>query len=263
MASNIILNGPQMCYTLDSKFPTLRKAPITEALIDIRVELSPNFRVEKLREFCDGIEDRFPKIEERFSLSGNLELKQSGVHLTQERSRPDGFVIRSEAEGCVVQARVDGFTIHKLPPYIHWESLAGQAKDLWARYLEVANPSKITRLAVRYTNRIEMAPGRDFKEAVLTVPEIAPGIPQELPEYFVRLVIPHRAGSTAIVTTSSLPPVPNAETVSMLFDIDAFRQVDIPVTDEGSIWPLLEELRGYKILIFLNSITPAQLERFL
>jgi uncharacterized protein (TIGR04255 family) len=251
-----------MSYDLESKFPTLPRAPITEALIDIRAELPPEVDLAELRRFYAGIEDRFPKIEERVAMSATVELNQSGAQIRNERSRPDGFVMRSGEDGAVVQARLDGFTMHKLHPYIDWQSLSRQAKELWRRYVSFARPSRVTRLAVRYTNRLELAPGTEFRQLILTAPEIAPGIPQMLPEYLMRLVIPHPVGSTAIVTASSLPPVMNSETVPMLFDIDAFRLVDIPVADEETIWSFLDELRAYKNLIFFNSLTPAQLEKY-
>jgi len=262
MPSNAILGDLLMNYDLESKFPTLPKAPITEALIDIRAELPPDVDLARLRGFYAGLEERFPKIEERVSMSATVELNKSGAQVRDERSSPDGFVMRSEEDGGILQARLDGFTMHKLHPYISWHSLSGQARELWRHYVSVARPSKVTRLAVRYTNRIEVVPGQEFKQFILTAPEIAPGIPQMLPEYLMRLVIPHPAGSTAIVTASSLPPVMNSETIPMLFDIDAFRLVDIPAGDEESIWLFLEELRAYKNLIFFNSITPAQLERY-
>jgi uncharacterized protein (TIGR04255 family) len=262
MLANSVLEDSPMSYDLESKFPTLPKAPITEALIDIRAELPPGVDLAELRRFYAELEGRFPRIEERFAMSATVELNQQGAQVKDESSHPDGFVMRSEADGSVVQVRLDGFTMHKLHPYISWQSLSGQARELWRRYVSVARPSKVVRLAVRYTNRIEVAPGQDFKQFVLTAPEIAPGIPQMLPEYLMRLVIPHPAGSTAIVTMSSLPPVMNSATVSMLFDIDAFRLVDISAVDEESIWSFLDELRAYKNLIFFNSITPSQLEKY-
>ena len=161
----------------------------------------------------------------------------------------------------MVQARLDGFSLNKLPPYAKWDLLRAQAEELWQHYVAVARPIRVTRLAVRYINRIELTPGVDFKESILTVPEIAAGIPQGLPEYFMRLVIPHDSGATAIVTEASLPAT-LAESPAMLFDIDVFQFVDIPVGDSRAIWATLEDLRAYKNLIFFNSVTPKQMERY-
>ncbi len=170
--------------------------------------------------------------------------------------------MRSEKESLIVQARLDGFSLNKLSPYINWRSLREEARSLWQPYLGVARPLKVKRLAVRYTNRIEMPVGHNFKEALLTAPEIAPGIPQGLPEYFIRLVIPHPSGSTAIVTEASTPTPTGQDKVSMICDIDAFRITDLRPDDDRAIWTTLDELRAYKNVIFFNSITPAQLERY-
>lgn len=181
--------------------------------------------------------------------------------MTSQGLTPDGLLMRSETEALVVQARLDGFSLSKLSPYSKWADLQGQAKELWAGYVSVTCPVAVKRLAVRYINRIELQPGVDFKESILTAPEIAPGVPQGLPEYFMRLVIPHESGATAIVTEASLPPIPDAPP-AMLFDIDVFRFTDVPASEFGGIWPILEELRAYKNMIFFNSITPTQMEKY-
>ncbi len=252
-----------MTYDLKSSFPTLRNAPITEALIDIQVQLPPEVDVAQLRIFHEGLDDRFPHVEQRLRASAGLQMdSQAGAEFKSEGPTPDGWVMRSEKDALIVQARLDGFTVNKLPPYITWKSLKERARELWQRYVEIARPIKVTRLAARYVNRIEVPLGVDFKEAILTVPEIAPGIPQGLPEYFMRLVIPHPAGSTAIVTLASPVAPPTGDMLPMLFDIDVFRFTDLATADDSSIWSTMEELRAYKNVIFFNSITPAQLEKY-
>lgn len=251
-----------MTYDLRSSFPTLQRAPITEATVDIQVQLPPEIDLARLRTFHLGLEQQFPQIDERLRVSAVVQVtKSSGPEMTSQGPTPDGLLMRSEKDALVVQARLDGFSLNKLPPYAKWDTLREQAQELWQRYVEIARPIRVTRLAVRYINRIELAPGVDFKESILTVPEIAPGVPQGLPEYFMRLVIPHDSGATAIVTEASLPPT-LAEPPAMLFDIDVFKFADISASDSPAIWSTLEELRAYKNLIFFNSITSKQMEKY-
>ncbi len=251
-----------MTYDLGSPFPTLGRAPITEATIDIQVALSPDVNLEMLRAFYRGLERRFPLVEDRIRFGATVEVNKAAVpKMTSQGPTPDGLLMRSESEALVVQARLDGFSVNKLAPYEKWDVLRGQAQELWQRYLEMAHPVAVKRLAVRYINRIELEPGVDFKESILTIPEIALGIPQGLPEYFMRLVIPHESGSTAIVTEASLPRT-HEDLPAMLFDIDVFRFTNILAGDFEEIWPLLEELRAYKNMIFFNSITPKQMEKY-
>lgn len=251
-----------MTYDLKSSFPTLRRAPITEATIDIQVTLPPDVDLAQLGAFRRGLEQRFPLVENRMRIAARLQMhKGAAPEITSHGPTPDGLLMRSEDEALVVQARLDGFSLNKLVPYSKWDVLRGQAEELWSRYVGVARPVAVKRLAVRYINRIELQPGVDFRESIRTVPEIAPGVPQGLPEYFMRLVIPHESGATAIVTEASLPPTLDAPP-AMLFDIDVFRLSDIPANEFVGIWPILEELRAYKNVIFFNSITPIQMEKY-
>ncbi len=251
-----------MTYDLKSVFPTLRRAPITEATIFIQVTLPLGVDLKQLRSFHHGLEQRFPLVKDREIVTARVQMhKGAAPEMTSEGPAPDGLLMTSDDEALVVQARLDGFSLNKLAPYSKWDVLREQAKDLWSRYVSIARPIAVKRLAVRYINRIELQPGVDFKESIRTVPEIAPGVPQGLPEYFMRLVIPHETGATAIVTEASLPSTAGTPP-AMLFDIDVFRLTEIPASDFEAIWPILEELRAYKNVIFFNSITPRQMEKY-
>lgn len=52
------------------------------------------------------------------------------------------------------------------------------------------------------------------------------------------------------------------EIFPVIFDIDAFRFVDLAATEEDEMWSLLDELRDYKNLIFFKSINPELLEKY-
>jgi uncharacterized protein (TIGR04255 family) len=241
-------------------FPTLEKAPITEALIDIRVQLPDDVGLDTLRAFQGLVAPRFPQMDERYSVEAQIQVnKEEGAKLTSTPPSPDGFLLSSDSEPVRVQVRRDGFTVHRLRPYNRWSDFSGDAKSLWQQYKALARPIKVTRLEVRYINRLELAPDHDFADYILTAPEVAPALPQGLADYFMRLVIPHESGSLAVITESTLPRDPEASAYPIILDIDVFRDVDLPV-DDLEVWSIMEELRGYKNLIFFNSLTPAFLE---
>lgn len=145
-----------MTYDLKSSFPTLRQAPITEATIDIQVSLPPDVDLEKLRAFRRGLEQRFPLVEERVRTAVSFQMsKAAAPEMTSQGPTPDGLLMRSESEALVVQARLDGFSLNKLAPYAKWDALREQAQELWQRYLDIALPLTVKRLAVRYINRYQ------------------------------------------------------------------------------------------------------------
>ena len=92
-----------------------------------------------------------------------------------------------------------------------------------ASLCERGNLRKVIRLALRYINRIEIPlPMRDFKDYILTVPEIAPGVPQGLERFFMRLIIPSDEAQAVAVVTESMEPVTDNKTVPVIFDIDVY-----------------------------------------
>lgn len=241
-------------------------APITEALIDIRVKLPPQTDLAKLAVFHDAIKQRYPAKQERVSWRGHIEVKASPVAQVSQSAAggTDGYLFTSVDGRQVVQARLDGFTLSRLKPYDKWEALRDEAHELWQQYIRTASPEAVTRVALRYINRIEIPlPIRDFKEYILTTPEIAPDLPQGLGSFFMRLVIPDaQAQAVAIVTETVEPIEESSNRLPLIFDIDVFRMAAFDVQGKA-LWETLDQLHDLKNDIFFKSITPKAKELFL
>ena len=161
-----------------------------------------------------------------------------------------------------MQARLDGFTFNKLKPYEKWEIFFKEARTLWDLYIKAANPLKITRIALRYVNRIEIPlPVSDFKEYIKTIPEIAPSLPYKLERFFMQFVMPNNEiEATAIITQTIEPPAPNQKR-PLIFDIDVWKLTDYKGNTE-EMWEVFEKLRMFKNEIFNESITEKAKELF-
>jgi uncharacterized protein (TIGR04255 family) len=183
-----------------------------------------------------------------------------GLEVDPKSGETIGFLFASDDNRQVVQARLDGFAFSRLKPYVSWESLRDEARTLWERYRELANPEAITRVALRYINRIELPlPFSDFKDYILTFPDIAPGLPQGLSYFLTRLVMPRAdIEATAIINETMEQPT---ERVPLIFDIDVFR---IGAFDVGGdeYWRYFEQLRNFKNEIFFRSMTDKAKELF-
>jgi uncharacterized protein (TIGR04255 family) len=246
----------------ETGFPTLRNAPITEAVIDIRVKLSTDIDLARLATFSDPFPLRFEKPKLRHSGAAQIEFKASEAPvMTSTRPTPDGYIFLAPAEKLIAQARIDGFSLSKLKPYDSWKKFCPQFVELWDRYVSVVRPARITRIALRYINRIELPVGNEFKEYILTFPEVAPGIPQGLPVFLARLVIPSPTGNMAVVTETNGGSPSSPTLFPMIFDIDVFRDVDMEIGD-AKLWSTIRDLRSYKNTIFFKSLTPKALEMF-
>lgn len=243
----------------------LRNAPITEALIDIRAKLPPRIGFSDLTELRNQVMNEYPSCRERRRIHGVLSFKASdppALNATQDT--PDGYLMASADGRQIVQIRLDGFTFSRLKPYETWEALRDEAEALWTRYRQALNQPRVSRIAVRYINRIEIpTPMGDLKDWILTGPDLAPGLPQQLAGYFFRIHMPFEdpSGFVNIIQKIDIPTDSEPNTVPLILDIDAFHPVE-DKTPEQRIWELLEDLRKIKNRVFFDSVTERALELF-
>jgi uncharacterized protein (TIGR04255 family) len=227
-------------------------APITEAVLDIQVTSAAT--VETLAKVNEGEAD-YPKSDKLNAASGAMMFGPDTNTFATATSQPIGYLFRSGDGLYIYQARLNGFTFSRLLPYQHWSAFSSEVLRLWEKYKAIAQPSAITRVALRYVNRIDIPlPVNDFAEYLRTVPQISPDLPQGLSAYFMQLAIPLAdiKGGSVINQTIIEPAKP--EVVSLVLDIDVFRTVDIPQND-ADLWDLFGELRKKKNEVFEACIT--------
>jgi uncharacterized protein (TIGR04255 family) len=236
-----------------------QKPPITEAIIDLRVELPPDVGLTELSK-AHGGEAAYPTVEELHAAFGQMQVGPQVSAMAS--SKRVGYLFRSGDGKQIYQARLDGFTVSRLASYENWKALRDEARRLWDVYRSVAKPSKVLRLAVRYINRIDIPlPFKDFKDYLRTVPEVSPDLPQELAGYFMRLAIPLEDIKAVVLINETIIEPASQNVVSVVLDIDIFRTADLP-TDEEGIWAFFEELRVRKNSVFEACITDKARELF-
>ncbi len=236
------------------------KAPITEAIIDLRVKLADSVPVSELRKVHLGQETAYPRVEAVNVAVGHMEVGER-VSTTASRKHV-GFWFRSADGKQLYQARLDGFTMNRLTPYESWEPFRTEARRLWNAYRSVAKPENVVRIAVRYINRLDIPlPLRDFKDYLRTVPEVSADLPQGLAGYFMQLAIPQDDIKAVVLLNEAViePAVPNV--ASVVLDIDLFRTAELPTSDDG-LWSLFENLHARKNDIFEACITDQARELF-
>jgi uncharacterized protein (TIGR04255 family) len=233
------------------------RAPITEAVIDLRVNLPEGFTVDKLKEIHSSISEKFPTIEPFYKGVGAL-LYQPGESFKVDTSEQQiGYWFRSEDNLQTFQATLEGFSFNRLAPYKSWEEFSSDAKNLWGVYKEICSPTHVTRAAVRYINQINLPANEltELKDYLRTGPEVSPGLPQNaLQTFFMQLQIPQPDLDCMLIINEAIALPANPEIVSVILDLDLFRQ-QIWDSDDEDIWRFLEKLRDRKNEVFEASIT--------
>jgi uncharacterized protein (TIGR04255 family) len=164
----------------------------------------------------------------------------------------------------VAQFRRNGFTFSRLAPYESWRPFAAEARRLWNSYRDGVGPSAVTRVAVRYINRVQLPPSSHaIAHWLNTYPEIAEAVSPSVVDFFMHVTVPQPAlgGTLALVETVDERPSGKSSGPAIILDLDLFRTAAVP-QDEESIWAYFEQLHARKNEVFEACITDETRELF-
>jgi uncharacterized protein (TIGR04255 family) len=246
-----------------------KKAPIIEAIIDLRVELPEGSPVEALRGLHVRLPDTFGAPRDLIQATFELNTTESApVARTAREHR--GYLFDRADPRRVMQARLDGFSYSALAPYDEWESFRDEAKDVWELYRDTFHPIHVARVAVRYINRIDIP----LKEALLkgslqladyfkTYPQIADGLTHHaMAGFAMQVQVPQPDIESILMVNQAVVPPPQAGIFSAVLDLDLFREVHWDPSDDETVWGFFDKLRERKNEAFEASITNNTRELF-
>jgi uncharacterized protein (TIGR04255 family) len=240
-------------------------APISEAVIEIRVPEVLAKDLQQLRDICTDLKGEFPHQAEivDFQTEFTAGRKPSELEIeTTTKKDPGGFRLFDPKTNRVVGLHVNRFSFSQLAPYEHWNAFSGEAKRFWRIYAEGIE-IRATRVGTRYINRINIpydGASLDLKRYLRTVPELSPDMQQGLEGYFMQLQLPQSDINSMALIQQAIAPSESSNVCSILFDIDVHRCANI--LGEEAIWRALDELRHRKNQIFEASITDATRKLF-
>lgn len=246
-----------------AEYSLLKNAPITEALIDIRIRVKEDFSVDRFLLLHDAVSSRYPQKKSRHKWEGRFEFKKGESPISASAETVDGYIFTSIDGKQLFQARIDGFTFNKLKPYDKWETFRDEAIRLWQLYKGVVSP-EITRVALRFINKVEipLSPQEtlDFDDYLTAGPVVPQGLPQGMGSFLTRIVIHDPDIDAAAIITQAFEQIVDTKFVPIIFDIDVFKQREVMGEEEA--WQALEKLRHFKNKIFFESITEKAKELF-
>ena len=241
----------------------LTNAPITEALIDFRVKARTAFRPEEFADIRTRLSEWFPHVQEQRGLQATFGVvRGQGQPTVVQDLGLQGYLFKTLDQKTIAQFRVDGFTLNRLQPYTSWDELFPQAMELWRFYCSIAMPETLTRLAVRYINRIKLPPGAvTFETYLRMAPVIPPELPQYLSSFLTRVTIHDPTVDIAAHVAQALETSTPGHQLSVILDIDAYKQRAFSI-DDPLIEQTFDQLRLFKNLIFFSSLTDKTLGQF-
>jgi uncharacterized protein (TIGR04255 family) len=230
------------------------KAPIKEAIVDIQIENSPaltlaSFEKEKISA-PQGYAERQPLI--MGEVRGQVE---GGILTATAKQDQMGYAFVGGEGKHIAQFRVNGFTFSRLAPYQTWIQLRDEAKTLWNAYRRIVGTLPIVRVGLRYVNQLDLPISlRDFRDFIRSYPEISSDLTQQLAGFFMQVQIPQEDLGAMLILNEAMVPPSGPNVVSVVLDIDVFKQ-GLELESDDDVWNMLEELRLRKNLIFEGCIT--------
>lgn len=241
----------------------LQRAPITEALIDLRVTPRDGLTFAELKRSIESTDFGY-------YLKGPISLGTFGFTLapdgqpsTTTESSQVGMRFHSNDEKYVAQFTISGFTLSRLPPYETWENLLVETRRLWAVYVQYLSPQRVGRVATRFINNLQlpMKPGASFQLYVNKLIDVPDEAPQAVEAFLQRFRLVDIESGARVIVTLALDELPVGGQAPVILDVDAFAQTDLNPID-STIWSILEKLRALKNRSFFGTITELAAELY-
>ena len=238
--------------------PQYKRAPITEAVIEIRVE-QPLARPE-LERLVQRFRDEYASSEDFIAYEVRVNPAERRADF-EEQSR--GYKLSSADRADVLVVAPTHLACSRLAPYTGWETFRRRAETHWRAWKRIIGYRKISRIGVRFMNRIDIPAARGEPVQIQSYLRVYPRARamKRMQSYAMQMEGPLEGDNCRVVINSSSVPSPLVDHISFVLDIDISRQADVPQKDDV-IWELIDRIRGYKNQIFEDSITDKARELF-
>lgn len=239
------------------------RPPITEAVIEFRFG-SPA-RERSLDRFLRNISKEYPTTEQTYAVSAQLRISgptqppQIVPHQTLT-----GYKMTGNDPADLLLVGFDRIGTIRLAPYNKWDNFFEQAKKNYEILKKVAGNRTLTRVATRYVNRLDIPVSGQAvvrTEDYLRIEPLVPAAVPRLNSFFTNFMgaVPEVEGQVIVNSGTVLSPL--IDHVSLLLDIDLFREQALPQRDHD-LWELLFVMRRHKNALFENFITEQARELF-
>ena len=234
---------------------SLARPPIVEALVDLRATIPGDPTV--FSDLADELKDEFPTMEERRDFEAKIEVKDG--RLVSPRVETSGFGgvrLASADQKTYAQFRPDGFTLNNMTTYMGGDQLLAQALTLWEMLVERTAPEVVSRVALRYINRLELPlkSGDTFTRYLTSPPRLPEGAPTQVSQFLSRIVGHDEKRQATAVVIQQLKLPEDGQPVAITVDINVFRERDFSV-DSPSLRRILDSLRMLKNETFFSLLT--------
>lgn len=243
----------------DERFRHLPNAPIIEAVIDIRSRPTALFDESTMKSRLDAKLDGYHLLDLIFQEQTAM---QGGMSHIEQNWK--GLRYRSADEKYIAQFHDNRFIFSRLEPYQSWDRFYYEGMRLWSNYIELAKPSDLQRIGLRYINRIQLPVNELHFEDYL---HSAPTTPKDFNLPFLNFLhqdtfeVPGHPYAINITKTIQPPKTQDNQGLSLILDIDIFTNQE-PDFAMDLLEQRLIDMHWLKNKVFFGSITDKAMTLF-
>ena len=245
------------------------RPPITEAVIELRFD--PAMSPGALAKFLRDVQGQYPTAEASYEVTVELKVPASGAEpVATPTKKLAGYKITGRDDTDLILLAADRLATVRLAPYCGWEEFLETTKNNDSMLKKRSGYRKIGRVATRYVNRIDIpicesdsvgtSKSINTTEYLLLEPQI-PNIIPNVSSFTSQFVgsVPEIDGK--VLVNAAIIPSPLIDHVSLLLDIDLFKDQNLPQKD-NEMWDLLAAFRNQKNILFEAFVTDKARELF-
>ena len=232
------------------------RPPITEAVIELR--FASHISDRKLDGWVKKLKARYPSIKKTIPISIQVPTAPT-TDMIPVKQDEHGFRLSTDDQACIVILNRYSVAIARLAPYYGWDDFFSHAKAVFKLTEKSGQIAGVTRIGVRYINRIDIpcdeGPTTDVGRYMKLNAGAPEGVFSQSNQSVVQINGDLQNKPWMAQLTSARVDSPLMNHISLLLDIDVYRDSQI-ATSATNIYNLIEEARGLKNMLFKACITP-------
>jgi uncharacterized protein (TIGR04255 family) len=243
--------------------PTYKRPPITEAVIELR--FAQQFSEKTIEKAASRLRKEYAHSEKDHRVDIMLDVD---AQKSQFVPSPTGERLSSQDRADVTIFRPEAFVSSRLAPYCGWEVFIARVRRDWEVWRGEAGAVKLTRIGVRYINRIDIpipGPAEDTKIQLKDFVNVWPHTPTldwgPLANFAFQAIRPLNRDECYVRLYSGTIESPLLGHAALALDLDIFRESALPMRDD-ELWTLLGRMRELKNYLFESCITDRSRELF-
>lgn len=237
-----------------------KNPPIIEAVIELR--FADAFAPADLAKISMDFGAAYPNRQELMNFTSvNIRVTEQNPETHVDHQR--GYRFSSNDISEIVMLWPSIFAVSQLAPYPGWDDFFGRFERDWKAWKSCVGYKKISRVGVRFINRIDVpiVDGITEESEFLNVFARLPDSFGPMTGYAVQAQLPVPDMGCTLVINSAAVPSPLIGHASFMLDIDLAMDANPPQRDDA-IYELVNRIRVKKNQVFEACVTPRAKERF-